>query len=378
MSKLITVGIDVRDLRVAKTGTLTYLRELCREFEKIPATDVRFHFIDTALRVYTGENTLLKWAEHINYQLWKQIILPVKAWARGCDIVFCTDNIAPVTHLGFKTIPVFHDAFCFEMPQNYSPIWLWLFKKTSLPAARRSPVIVTPTYYAKQQLQKFTGISAQKFIVVYEGPRILTSGANKSGNDFLAQKSLRHKQYLLHVGSFFKRKNIPLLINAFSLLKATGNYPLLNLVLAGPPPPENTESGYQQVITALSQTKFANDIVLTGFVSDDDLSTLYKNALLYVFPSIDEGFGIPVLEAFSYNLPTLVANNTCLPEVGADAVITFDPFDAQDISAKLKMVIDNETLQQQMADKGQERLRDFSWEKTAKELIAVFKQVAST
>lgn len=378
MSELITVGIDVRDLRIAKTGTLTYLRELCDEFKKTPDADIRFHFLDTSLRIYSGNNKLLKWAEHINYQLWKQIILPVKAWRKGCDIVFCTDNLVPFVHLGFKTIPVFHDAFFFEMPENYSRVWLWLFKNTVLPGARRSPFIVTPTHYAKQQLQRFTGITANKFVVVYEGPRVLTTASEKDSSDFLLTNGLQKKQYLLHVGSFFKRKNIPLLIQAFNLLKATGNYPSLKLVLAGPPPPDNTESGYAMVIAAINQTKFAKDIVLTGFISDYDLATLYKNALLYVFPSINEGFGIPVLEAFSHKLPVLVANNTCLPEVGADAVVTFDPFSVDDITVKMQKVLDDDQLRQLLIDKGQERLGYFSWQKATSELIAVFKDAASS
>jgi glycosyltransferase involved in cell wall biosynthesis len=115
-------------------------------------------------------------------------------------------------------------------------------------------------------------------------------------------------------------------------------------------------------------------VVLTGYLRDEELSHLYKNALMYIFPSINEGFGIPILEAFKHDLPVLVANNTCLPEVGGNAVLKFNPFDTDDITLKIKMVLDNIDLRKDMINKGQERLKDFSWQKTAVKLVEVFKK----
>jgi glycosyltransferase involved in cell wall biosynthesis len=95
---------------------------------------------------------------------------------------------------------------------------------------------------------------------------------------------------------------------------------------------------------------------------------------MYVFPSLNEGFGIPVLEAFKNNLPVLVANNTCLPEVGGNAVLQFNPLDTDDIAKKIKTVLDDAELRKDMINKGQERLKLFSWENTAIKLIEVFKK----
>jgi glycosyltransferase involved in cell wall biosynthesis len=95
---------------------------------------------------------------------------------------------------------------------------------------------------------------------------------------------------------------------------------------------------------------------------------------MYVFPSINEGFGIPVLEAFSYGLPVAVANNTCLPEVGGNAVLQFNPFDTDDIAKKIMTLLDDAELRKDMISKGQERLKLFSWQNTAVKLIEVFKK----
>src|SRR5665213_1834434 len=144
MPKPLIIGIDVRYLRIAKTGTKTYLEELCREFKKMNTDDLRFYFFDTRLALYTGDRKIFKWMEHFRYQLWKQLILPLKAFFKNCDIVFCADDCVPLIHLGYKTIPVFHDAFCFEAPENYGKLWLWLYTKTAVPAAKKSPFVIVP------------------------------------------------------------------------------------------------------------------------------------------------------------------------------------------------------------------------------------------
>lgn len=378
MPKPLTIAVDVRDLRVAKTGTRTYLEEVCNEFKKMNSDDLRFYFFDTSISVYTGSSKLLKLIEHVRYQLWKQLILPLKAFFKSCDIIFCTDNFVPLIHLGYKTIPVFHDAFFFENPEHYSKLWLWLYYKTAVPAAKRSPFVVTPSGYAKRQINHYTQIANEKLIVVNEGAKTLKSDRDiNETHDVLKSFLLKPHQYILHVGSMYKRKNIPMLIYTFSKLKNTG-YAGMKLVLAGPTPTNKFgNDDYQQILNAIADTKLENDVVLTGYMSNSALSQLYKNAQLYVFPSVNEGFGIPVLEAFAHNLPVLVADNTCLPEVGGDAVLQFDPFDMDDIFLKIKTVLDDAELQREMINKGRERLKCFSWQRTALELVEVFKKAVN-
>jgi glycosyltransferase involved in cell wall biosynthesis len=374
MPKPLTIAVDVRDLRVAKTGTKTYLEELCKEFKKINDPSIRFCFLDTTIPVYTGNAKALKLIAHFRYQLWKQLVLPLKAFINKADIVFCTDNFVPLVHLRYKTIPVFHDAFFFETPGNYGKLWLWLYKKTALPAAKRSAFIVTPSQWAKKQINYFTHIPNDKLVVIYEGPKTLDTSKATNADDLLNSLQLSPRNYILHVGSMFKRKNIPALIQAFSQIKKTG-YPELKLVLAGTLAVNNLDSDHRSITDTIITYQLSNDVILTGYLDDESLGQLYDNALFYVFPSINEGFGIPVLEAFKHNLPVLVANNTCLPEIGGDAVLLFDPFDMNDISMKIKLVLDDEELRKEMIVKGQERLKNFSWQQTALQIIEVFKKV---
>lgn len=371
MQKTLNIAIDVRYLRIAKTGTRTYLEELCKEFKSLQSTDLKFHFLDSGLPVYTGNNKILKWVEHLRHQGWKQFFLPILAFLKKSDIVFCADDCVPLLQLGYKTIPVIHDSFCFESPQNYGKLWLWIYLNTAIPAAKKSTFVITPTEWSKKQINYYTGITNEQLIVIAEGPKSFNK--TESNRVILNTHNLIPGNYILHTGSMFKRKNIPALIEAFGKIK-NNDHPQLKLVLAGPIPANEAENDYQVIINTIQSLKLEHDVTLTGYLTDDELSCIYQNALMYVFPSVNEGFGIPILEAFSYNLPVLVANNTCLPEVGGDAVLQFDPFDTNDIYRKIKMVITDESLRRDMINKGQERLKDFSWHKTATQLIEVFKK----
>jgi len=374
MLKPLTIGVDIRDLKKAKTGIKTYLEELCREFREMDSDELRFHFLDTSIPIYTGELKLLKWAEHFRYQVWKQIVLPLKAWFKKCDIVFCVDNCVPYVHLGYKTIPSIHDAFCFESPEDYGKLWLWLYKNTAIPGARRSPFVITATSYGKKQIAHFMRIPANKLIVVPDGPKRVNYHHDDVKVQILQSFSLTLSKYILHVGSMFKRKNIPVLIYAFSKIKKIG-YPELKLVLAGSLMTNNlSDNGHELILQAIESNGLQSEVIITGYLTDQELGQLYQNALLYVFPSLNEGFGLPVLEAFEHNLPVLVSNNTCLPEVGGDAVLQFDPFDVDTVFTAIKTVLDNPELRKEMISKGQKRLKDFSWQSTAAQIVEVFKK----
>lgn len=372
--KKLTIGVDVRELRKAQTGIKTYLEELCREFKQMNTAELQFYFLDTTFPVYTGTNKIMKWAEHFRYQVWKQVVLPVKAWSKSCDIVFCVDNCVPYIHLGYVTVPSIHDAFCFESPEQYGKLWLFIYKLTAIPGAQRSPLVVTATSYGKKQIAHFMKLNSDKLIVVPDGPkRVNYNTKDSASTSILNSLPITPGNYILHVGSMFKRKNLVALVNAFSEIKKAG-YPQLKLVLAGSVSTHKVHTDYDLILDTINKHGLQNEVITTSYLTDNQLGQLYNNALLYVFPSLNEGFGLPVLEAFEHDLPVLISNNTCLPEVGGDAVLQFDPLDTDAIFRSIKTVLDNPELQKEMIEKGRERLKDFSWEKTALQIVEVFKK----
>lgn len=384
MRKRIKIGIDIRDLKIARTGTQTYLKELCREFKAMEDENYQFYFFDTSLPIYKGEFKALKIIEHIRYQIWKQITLPLKAFFKGCDILFCTDNYVPLIKLGFKTVPVFHDAFFFENPEHFNKHWLWLYRKLAVPAARNSPIVVTPTHYAKKQIQYYTEFDHDKLIVIYEGPKSLRADKgqyqvqgrnNKLGEKILSNFDFISGEYILHVGVMNKRKNIPALIRAFKMLKEK-EASSLKLVLAGQMDNKTHSSDTEEIWKAIKDSNLEEDIILTGYLSDEELDKVYGGALMYVFPSLNEGFGIPILEAWSYYLPVLVADNTCLPEVGGNAVLTFDPLNSNDMAEKIELIWRDKRTRSDLIEKGRLRLKGFTWKNTAESLLNEFISIA--
>ena len=372
MPQQINIGVDIRNLRVAETGTKTTLEEICRQFRHLENEYCRFYFFDTKYTVYAGTNKWKLALGHLRLQLWKQVVLPVKAWRKKCDIVFCDDYFAPYIHLGFTTVQVFHDAFFFEYPEHYNGIWLKIFKYFALPAAKRSSFIMVPTNYARQTVHKHAHIALDKLVAIYEGPKSLPApGA------LVQFPSEWHKldncPYILHVGVLDKRKNLPRLIQAFHQLRALG-YDRFKLVLAGKGSGKIHSDETELINRTIEQYQLQQHVIQTGYVPDETLAAIYAGAFMYVFPSVNEGFGIPVLEAFRFKIPVLVANNTCLPEVGGDAVLSFNPFEPSDICDKMRLLIDNEALRKELIARGEKRMGLFSWEKTAAQLMELFKK----
>ncbi len=368
MQKRINICIDVRDLNIAKTGTRTYLDEIKSIFEKDTDPRFRFHFLNNRLPLYTGRNRFLKLIEHIRFFFWKQGILPFKAWLHGADIVLCTDFFVPWIRIGFQTIPVFHDAFFWEYPEHYNRYWRSLFVQTGLATARKSRFIVTPTTYTQKTISKMTGLPIEKLIPIYEAPK---SGLleYKTPSDW---QYLANQPFILHVGTFEKRKNLPTLLQAFKQLKASGKYPDLLLVLVGQQSPKFTIDGFNEMKASLQDPVIASHVHLTGYIPDEQLGWFYAHAAVYVFPSVNEGFGIPILEAMQHKTPVVIANNSCLPEVAGDAAIAVNPYDSAAYAQAIEQILNDTTLRQSLIEKGLERVQQFSWQKTCEALKAVF------
>ncbi|OHC84559.1 MAG: hypothetical protein A2472_11400 [Sphingobacteriia bacterium RIFOXYC2_FULL_35_18] len=395
MQRKTIVGVDVRDLQISKSGVKTYLEELCKEFAK-PDTSIEFVFIRNRIPVYTGNNPWGKLFEHVRFQWWKQIMLPLKAKIKECDVLFCTDFFVPVFSWGVKTVPVFHDAFFWEYPAHYNKYWRTLFIQLGLRAAKKAAFIVTPTKYTQEQIARYSGIAKEKIIPIHEGPKrfegsvtVISEDQQKAG--FTSASSLLvnpvGKPYLLHIGTAEKRKNLPFLIKAFSeLINAADQNntaadmipPNLCLVLAGQFTNKSTINDAPTIMATIEALGLQDRVILTGYLPDEAIPAYYTHAACYVFPSMNEGFGIPILEAFQYGCPVLIANNSCLPEVAGDAALAFDPTDQAELVAQLKRILTNQNLRETLIAKGEERIQQFTWESAAAELKALFKQAHNT
>ena len=365
----IRVVVDIRDLQIAATGTRVFLENLIAEFKQQEEEFVFFYLAPRKV-AYTGEHKVIKIVEHLRYFYWKQIQLPIKAFKLKADIVFCSDFMVPYLKLGYKTIPVFHDAFFWEYPTHYNKYWLYLFSRLSIAAAKRSFIIATPTSYTRKKIASHTNINEDNIHVIGEGFKQIKE---EPVNDSI----INNKQFILHVGSFEKRKNIPTLLKSFKILinKGVLDY---KLVLVGKAPNKPTLSDNDKIQGLISELGLKDHVILTGYLSDAQVAFLYKKASLYVFASFNEGFGLPVLEAFNYKVPLIVANNSCLTEVAGEGAVRFNPFDEKELADKMVLLLTNRAFSEDLVKKGSDRLLYFSWKKTANILLSHFKLAAKS
>jgi glycosyltransferase involved in cell wall biosynthesis len=369
------IAVDIRDLKLATTGSLTYLEAVVHEFKK-GKEGFEFFFFDDNKTPYLGSNPFLKIREHIRFFIWKQITLPYKAYKNKCDLVFCTDYFVPILKLNFVTVPVFHDAFFKEYPQHYNQLWLTIFNSIGLWGARRSAAVVVPTHYAAKRVSDCYHIPLEKIKVIYEAPKITLSNEALL-NEVDPKLSNITGRYILHVGTFDKRKNIPFLVKAFAEVVASGNDDI-KLVLVGSSNKKMNSDATHEIFDIVVNCNLKDKIILTGYLDKGNLLKMYKHAFMYVFPSINEGFGLPILEAFKFKLPLLIANNTCMPEVAGAAAVDFDPYDVNDLVQKMESLISDDNLRNVLIEKGTARLSDFDWSKSCDQLLELFKQVAIT
>jgi glycosyltransferase involved in cell wall biosynthesis len=173
-------------------------------------------------------------------------------------------------------------------------------------------------------------------------------------------------KYVLFVGTLQPRKNIVRLTEAFSKLEEKD----LNLVVVG-------KKGwqYEEILDAPKKYNVEKKVLFLDSVSDSDLFSLYKNAQCFVLPSLYEGFGLPILEAMQYGCPVITSNVSSLPEAGGDAALYFDPLNIEDMAQKIKMVLTDTNLREEMIKKGYNQIKKFSWEKTAKETLEVLESL---
>jgi glycosyltransferase involved in cell wall biosynthesis len=365
MPAKIKIALDCRDINIATTGTHTYLSELITAFNKQHSNQVSFVFIKPFIGVMPGNNAFAKLIRHFQFIFYKQITLPLLTFINGASVLICTDYVAPVFTPGFKTIVVFHDAFFWEYPLHYSAGWLRMFKAVALAGAKKSMAVIAPSEYAKKQIALHTGINPDHIKVVYEAPKTFAQITSQTNSQPQSSPQIS-APYFLHVGTLAKHKNLPQLIEAFAKLDKH-----LKLVLVGGAPSSVHNSDVPNIKAAFQKHNLQNQVVLTGYLSNAEVANWYANALGYVFPSYNEGFGLPILEAMQYKLPIIAANNTCLPEIAQGGALYFDPSNTDQLAVQMQAIVTNTPAVMATLDAQPAVLQQFSWDKAAASFVAL-------
>ena len=228
--------------------------------------------------------------------------------------------------------------------------------------------IIADSEYTKADILRFYSISEEKVDVVYLGVEEGLRPKEPTETQALLERYGISSPYLLHVGRIEKKKNLCRTLEAFAGIKKRLNDPI-QIVLAGSPGP-----GGEEVFEVIERLNLKEDVRLVGYARQEDLPQLYAGAMLFLFPSLYEGFGMPILEAMACGTPVLTSNVTSLPEVAGDAALQVDPLNVESIAQGILRLVEDPQLRERYIRKGFERIKEFTWEKTARETLAVYRK----
>lgn len=345
------------------------MMELAKAARKYPHPEIEWIFthdpeVQASIKKEVGpQSKFQKLNYHLDYFRWKQFQLPDLVKKYKPDVLVCLDFVSPAASLPCKRLTVIHDAFFWQMPENYPKWWRNYFINLIRKGLRENTQLITTTDYSKNCLEQYLG-SAWPISVIYQTSKALTGAADVH---FLQKNSLCKKDYFLHVGTFDRRKNLPLLVQAYSAYAKQSTRPK-KLVLAGGAGQSKQLNAIPEVKQLIDSLGLEQDVLLPGYLNDGEVKALYAGAFAYLFPSTNEGFGIPILEAMNFGLPVIHSNQPALAEVAGGAGLSFQTSSLSDLTEKMILLEEDEPLRTNLILQGKERVKEF----TAEKFIAAF------
>jgi glycosyltransferase involved in cell wall biosynthesis len=280
----------------------------------------------------------------VSYQLWAQ--------GRAGSVVTVHD-------LALAKFPEFSKRLLGEQWSGYK----------TLRTLRRATRVIAVSQNTANDISNFYQIPSEKIRVIYNGvgEEFFSPSPTDSLKSVRARYRIPSGDYILYVGGSDPRKNLERLLEAFSILLKKIKPP--KLVLTG-----GVGRRAKEIYQKISELGLEHHVVLTGHLPTQELRLLYSGARLFAYPSLYEGFGIPVLEAMACGVPVMTSNTSSLPEVAGDAACLIDPYDVQAMAAAMEKILKDNDLAASLQAKGLERVKAFSWERAARQTLEVYKE----
>ncbi len=279
-----------------------------------------------------------------------------KDWPRSPDLFHGLNQRIDSTH-SRRTVSTFHDLFV--LTGDYStPDFRERFTAQARAAAERSDLIIAVSAFTARQVEQFLKVERARIRVIPHGVRHVPP----------SDRAMNREPMILFVGAIQRRKNVVRLVKAFE-----GVVSGWKLVLAG-----SMGFGAQEALEQIERSPRKDDIRVLGYVPERTLEDLYQRASIFAFPSLDEGFGMPVLDAMAHGVPVLTSNVSAMPEVSGTAALYVDPFDVASIAAGLKKLAEDSALRAEFGQKGFARSMEFAWERAVGGTWNVYQELLSS
>lgn len=365
------IGIDISQIVFSGTGVARFTEGLVSAILKYEK-DNQWYFFFTSLRkklepdlegrILNSNHRLIKLPLPLtlvefffnDLHSFSKVLTKNLKFLSNLDWFITSDWIEP--WLPIKKATIIHDLVFKRYPETVHPKIIKTQEKRLIHVKNESKIIFTDTYSTKKDLINFFKINSQKIFVNYPGVEVFQPTKTTIQN-VLKKFQLFEKKFILTVSKIEPRKNLKRLIYAFNQLKNNE----VDLVIVG-------EYGWGEKIKNENKK-----IKFLGYISDTQLYSLYSSCLFFVFPSIWEGFGYPLVEAMNFQIPIVCSNALPIKEIVKDTALFFNPFNINDITDKMKKMIKDNKLRNQLIEKSKIRRKNFSWEKYFKKLIKILK-----
>jgi glycosyltransferase involved in cell wall biosynthesis len=368
------IAIDARFLGTG-TGIGRYVEQLILNLEKIVEEDEYFILIskENKAKYQPLKPNFKKVVVDIPwYGLEEQIKLPKILKNLKVDLVHFPHFNVPFFYNDPFVVSI-HDLILTKYPSQrattLSPLKYFfkniLYQVVIKHAVQRARAVITMAEFTKKEIiNKFKIVETQGIAsvrVIYEGVTEL----RKNDMKFDLEKYGINKDFILYVGNAYPHKNLEFLIQAWTKVKKD-----YQLVLIG-----KKDYFYKRLEELVKNLNLEDKVILTGYLSDQELAFFYEQARAYVFPSLCEGFGLPPLEAMQFSLPVLTSNTSCLPEILGDSVLYFYPKDQDDLIEKINEIMDNKELREKLIINSQKLLLKYDWALMARETLKIYKDL---
>ena len=376
---MLHIGINGRSIFRQLTGVQHYAREVIHTLCRMESQEIHFS-------VFAGregrsgsepdlplETSALPANGPIRGMIWEQTALKKLAKRAGVDILFNPANVAPLTP-PVPSVVTIHDLAFLLFPEYFSRTFAAYYRSVIPRIARQAAAVITDSNSSRNDLIERLGLPEDKIRAVPLG--VSPSFRRRILKADLEQVRRRHKlppRFFLSISSLEPRKNLVRLVNAYRLLppEIAREHAL---VLAGAGNRVYADSGLTR---ELSLVKDGN-VIIPGYIPGGDLPSFYRMSTALVFPSLYEGFGLPVLEAMAASTPVITSNRSSLPEVAGHAAVLIDPESPEEIAAGMELIAADSGTRNLLIERGKKRAAQFTWEKTAKKTLEILKTSASS
>lgn len=341
---MLRVGFDISQI-AHSGGVATYTRNLTAELSKIKALEM-VYFYSSLRKPYKGKLRNVKSYRipptlfEILFNRWRNVL--IERFIGTVDAFHSSDWIQPPSKA--KKVTTYHDVVPLQFPQWSHPKIVAVHKRRLALVEKEIDMVIAVSQSTKRDLLKISKIPKEKITVIYEGPSIsgsirLPEDVWEAEREKFREKYQLPERFVLAIGGVGERRNLA------RVKEACQDY---SLVIAG---------------------------VTLPWLSTEELGLLYACADVLLYPSLYEGFGLPILDAFVAGLPVITSNVSSMPEIGGNAALYVNPLDPEDIKKKLNMIVNDKDLRKDLIKKGFERVKQFSWKKTAEQTAQVYRRL---